>query len=313
MSFVTDVALKLGVTPGYLLRLARSAPHRYKVYSIPKKDGSSSRQIAQPAKELKAVQRALATIFGDHLPVHEAATAYQKGSKILRNAEAHAESRFLLKLDFENFFPSIRPGDLTAHLSAYWPLTISPQDIEFISRIIFWAPPKSGDLRLSIGAPSSPFVANTILYDFDVSVSDISDEFDAVYTRYADDVAISSNRPGATAKMHEEVRRIVRKMDYPQLRVNDKKTLYTSKKYRRRVTGLIIANSGKVSLGRDRKRLISAMVHRFKVGTLEKSRISRLRGLLSFAKDVEPQFLDRLASKYGSDVLEALGVRFKTD
>ena len=90
------------------------APVRYKVYSIPKRNGNR-RIIAQPAREVKRLQRALMKVLLSKLPIHEAATAYRKGRSTLDNARAHAENGPILKLDLKNFFPSIRsPGRTSA-------------------------------------------------------------------------------------------------------------------------------------------------------------------------------------------------------
>jgi hypothetical protein len=43
--------------------------------------------------------------------VHAAATGYIKGQNILQNAQHHRDSRVILKLDFIDFFPSIKAHD----------------------------------------------------------------------------------------------------------------------------------------------------------------------------------------------------------
>jgi RNA-directed DNA polymerase len=72
-----------------------------------------------------------------------------------------------------------------------------------------------------------------------------------------------------------------------------------SKKRSRRVTGLVLSNEGRVSLGRDQKRTIRAAVHHFLMGRLDKEQSSWLRGMLAFVNSVEPEYLDRLRAKYG--------------
>ena len=85
--------------------LMQSAPHRYKVYDIPKRSGHGMRTIAQPAREVKRLQYwVLANCLAD-VPVHEAATAYREGLNTRSNAEVHVRNPYLLKLDFRNFFP----------------------------------------------------------------------------------------------------------------------------------------------------------------------------------------------------------------
>ena len=101
----------LGVTESYLRQLARSAPYRYSKFKIPKRSGTGERLIAQPAKEVKRIQRWLLRNDLSQLPMHDAATAYRKGAGIAANARPHANNRFLLKMDFRNFFPSIMGRD----------------------------------------------------------------------------------------------------------------------------------------------------------------------------------------------------------
>ena len=95
-------------------------------------------------------------------------------------------------------------------------------------------------------------------------------------------------------------------IEYPRLTLNVAKTRLASKATLRRVTGLVIANDGTLSLGRDRKRLISAMVHHAITGKAEAFTVTHLAGLLSFAKDVEPSFVDALGQKYGVTTIAAL-------
>jgi len=57
-----------------LIHLIQSAPHRYKVYQIPKKSGAGMRTIAQPAKEVKILQYWVIENYFSLLPIHKAAT-----------------------------------------------------------------------------------------------------------------------------------------------------------------------------------------------------------------------------------------------
>jgi hypothetical protein len=83
--------------------------------------------------------------------------------------------------------------------------------------------------------------------------------------------------------------------------------VHASRKQRRYVTGLVLSNDGRVTLGRERKRKISATVHRFKKGELEEKEILSLKGTLAFAFSIEPKFLTWLTKKYGHRTLSALG------
>src|SRR6266850_6670962 len=105
---LSDLGAATLLTQRELLRLIRSAPRRYKVYQIPKRAPGQFRTIAQPAREVKRLQYWVMQYLLDGFAVHPAATAYRRGQNIADNARQHVHSRFLLKLDFVDFFPSIK-------------------------------------------------------------------------------------------------------------------------------------------------------------------------------------------------------------
>jgi hypothetical protein len=63
--------------------LIRSAPHRYKVYQIEKRKEGEYRTIAQPAREVKVLQRWVMKHVLGEFEAHPAATAYRRGLSIL--------------------------------------------------------------------------------------------------------------------------------------------------------------------------------------------------------------------------------------
>ena len=97
---------------------------------------------------------------------------------------------------------------------------------------------------------------------FDEEILAIAQNLNYAYTRYADDMTFSGENPGARSEILEHVRVTLLNLDSPSLILNDNKTVFVSKAHRRRVTGLILSNDNRVSLGRDRKRNIRAQVHR---------------------------------------------------
>ena len=87
----------------------KTAPHRYKLYEIKKRNSEEKRKIAHPSKELKVIQGIITNELEKHLPVHDCAYAYRRKIGIKENALAHKNSNFLLKMDISNFFNSITP------------------------------------------------------------------------------------------------------------------------------------------------------------------------------------------------------------
>lgn len=283
-------------------RIVLTAPDRYKVYTIEKRSGGR-RVIAQPSRELKFLQNALMDSVLVHLPVHPAATAYRKGLSTLDNAKPHAQSGPILKMDFREFFPSIRGGAWRRYCEEKAILDY-PEDIAISERILFYRPKGSRVLRLSIGAPSSPMLSNLLLNDFDNLVSEAVSVDKVTYTRYADDMTFSAPRTGHLVNVKRTVARIVRKLPYPNLDINDDKTTYITKKYHRTVTGLTLSNDGRITIGRDNKREIRAGVNNAIWGTLSDQDMKTLAGRIAYAISVEPSFVDDIRNRYGADTIK---------
>lgn len=298
-----DLQASLGISDYLLNRLFQRAPHSYKVYTIPKRSGGQ-RTIAQPAKETKFIQRWLIQNIFSQLPVHECASAYKIGASIKKNANAHKSHSYVTKLDFKNFFPSITSNDLVMHISKHLGNSLGTQDIQDIARISCIRLQSKSELCLSVGAPSSPVLSNSIMYSFDSEIFAWCAKNGITYTRYADDLTFSTSTKKISSDIEPFVRDVAQKLTYPSLSLNSKKTTHLSKKHQRRITGIIINNEGNISLGRNRKREISALIHKFTLSILPEPEIFRLQGLLGFAKDVEPLFVARMRGKYTSKLIE---------
>jgi hypothetical protein len=278
-----------------LLYWSVSASRRYKVYTIPKR-GQGVRTIEHPSKEIKALQRWITKVVIDRFPVHHAATAYRKGSGIRENAERHRTSKFTNRYDFANFFPSFTQERVEGFVqveAVKLGMSLDQDDLKFIGRIVC----RNG--RLTIGAPSSPAITNAMMFDFDKQVFELCQSKGLVYTRYADDLFISSDAPGKLEKLEKHILEAKRDVPHLALRLNRKKTAYLSKKFVRRITGVIITSDHKLSIGRERKREIKALVHRWINGKLDAGELYYMRGLLAFARDIEPEFEKNLRAKYG--------------
>jgi RNA-directed DNA polymerase len=293
-----------GLSKFDLLRIVGNAPVRYKTYTIEKRNGGR-RTISQPARELKALQRIIAHRIISHLPVHSAATAYRTGISIKANAAAHVQNGPILKFDFENFFPSIKATDWQAYCRRT-SLFEDDEDIRISTSILFRRYRGMPILRLAIGAPSSPLLSNVLMYEFDSKMADTARKNKAAYTRYADDLTFSARRTGFLTGLEAALRKTIREVESPSLTINESKTVLATPKYKRLVTGLILTNDGKISIGYRRKREIRAALHHQTLGRLGITEQARLAGLLAFVNDVEPEFLAHLRVKYGQETLTQL-------
>jgi hypothetical protein len=305
LKLIHDCASDLALTTGEVMAIAKTAPKRYYVWEIEKRSGKGTRIVCHPARELKAAQYYFLHEVLDDLPIHPAATAYVRGSSIRKNARAHVKSRVIMKLDFADFFNSLKVGNWKRYARDHFP-EWSSEELDFSCRILFWGANSYKPRCLAIGAPTSPILSNALMYEVDVALAEYAESAGLRYTRYADDITFSSRGWLDYEATLATVRRTLQVARNTSIRINDEKTILASSKTARRVTGLVITPENKISLGRERKRLISAMVHHTYLRRLEAGDWPKLAGLLAFAADAEPAFVRRLQTKYSVDLIQRI-------
>ena len=279
--------------------IMRSASYRYKTYTIPKRAGGR-REISQPTPAVKFIQRWLCRNVFSRFPIHDAAQAYKEGANIAANARIHVKQNYLLKVDFENFFPSIKGDDIRSLVNrerATFEPALTDEDVSLIVKVV------CKDGALTIGAPSSPMISNVLMYNFDRELSEECQRRRVQYSRYADDIALSTDEPGELAELLKFMISLLKKPGEPLLTINPNKTVFTSRKRLRRITGIVLTSNREVSIGRRAKRKLRSMIYQSSLGRLSEADVAYLRGYLAFVKSIEPDVILRLELKYGSELL----------
>lgn len=303
---IDTISEYLGFEKNIAIVSANKAPTSYKRYFISKKRGGK-RAIFHPSKLTKSLQYAFIETILSELPVHHCAAAYVRGVKspLLKNAKEHSVYPYSVRIDFTDFFPSITPNDLIVIIKKTVKYkNISDEDETFIANALFVTQPR-GHLGLAIGAPSSPIISNIVMFEVDEKLTKLSAAIssDSVYTRYADDIVFSTAQKGNCALFFSGCKDVINRITSPKLAINSKKTSFSSKGNRRVITGLYICPSGDVSIGRINKRYIRKLLFELKKELLPEEKKKYLSGYLSYILDVEPDFYNRLAIKYGADLV----------
>jgi RNA-directed DNA polymerase len=280
--------------------LIETAPFRYKEYQIAKREEGQFRKISQPTPEIKLLQTWLIDNEFQKFPIHAAAKAYKRHTGLIDNVLPHKNNRFLLKIDFENFFPSITSEKFKQFMIGG---LYDEQEINLLCKVFFKNDRATRSLRLAIGAPSSPALSNILLYPLDEAINTKCIEMGITYTRYADDISFSTNQPNRLNDLVPLIPGLINEASPVDLIINTKKTVHASKKNGRRITGLILTSDNQVSIGRDRKRLLRVQIHRFSIGALAANEKESLRGYLAFLNSVEPDHIKRLKSSYGEELI----------
>lgn len=276
-----------------------------KIFYIDKRSGGS-REIFHPSKKLKTIQYWLIHSVFSQIPVHEASMAYREGISILHNASRHRPSRFFLKMDLKDFFPSISFRDFIPILRRWystsgskWTLDVEAEQL--IKRVCFYK-----NDRLAIGYPSSPIISNIVMGEFDSKVSAlIADEKygKVIYTRYADDLVLSTNKKGVCAELMRELTGLIQATSSPNISVNHTKTRFgSSTGGSASVTGLKICSDGHITIHRKQKDHIRLLLGLYKKGTLKSEEERSLLGHLSYCHYVAPDFYTNISKKYFKEI-----------
>jgi retron-type reverse transcriptase len=219
----------------------------YHVFSIPKKNGKS-RKICAPNDLLKHLQRALLDHGFALLQPHHAATGFVTGQSILDNASRHEKKRVVVTMDIQDFFPSTGFAAVHKVCHRLWDAALSPFAARFIAELC------CNEGGLPIGSPASPAIANMVMLPVDLALTKAAEARGIVYSRYADDLTLSSQNDAAV-RMIPFVGRVLKDSGY---RLASQKTNIERQGRRQNVTGLVV--NEKATMSRDMRRTLRAMV-----------------------------------------------------
>ena len=184
-----------------------STLHHYYYRTMSKRSGDV-RLVEAPKKRLKKLQRQILSGILERIPPHPAAQGFLKGRSIRTFAAPHVGKHVVLRMDLEDFFPSITAARIQAVFrTAGYPERVADVLAGICTNSVpsaVWnsglgmSPSRLWDLRdfyrrphLPQGAPTSPALANLCAYRFDCRLLGLARSAGADYTRYADDLAFS--------------------------------------------------------------------------------------------------------------------------
>lgn len=264
----------------------------YRTFHIPRRNGRK-RRIEAPNPTLKFIQRliheSLTLVYGPHSAVH----GFLPGRSIVTNAENHVGSQYVLNIDLADFFPSITRKRIFGRL------VNAPYS--FNSRVANLIAALSTNIysRLPQGSPSSPILANIVAAELDTDLAKLCRSYSCWYTRYADDITISTSRGELSPKLARYPNasgtgqvvigdKLINVIERHGFQINERKSRLQSYWTRQLCTGLVV-NRGRVSPPRPYiRRLRSLIDHWRKNGWQDAAQMLH-------TKENRPLFLERQA------------------
>lgn len=216
--------------------LTKSKYHNFKV---PKRSGGY-RSISAPDDRLKWVQEKLNNYIIKKYEFLECQYGFVKGKSIVDNAKIHNKSKYILNIDLKNFFPTIHFGRVRGVFMSE-PFNLPNYVATTLAKIACY------HNELPQGSPCSPTISNIVCYSLDKQLLNLSKKYSFNYTRYADDITLSSDSPFSKEIVTrtqdnyiiigKKLRSIIENQGFT---INENKTNYSWNNERKEVTGLIV-------------------------------------------------------------------------
>jgi RNA-directed DNA polymerase len=285
---------------------------------------SAMRMISIPPPSLISAQRWLVDHVLRYTTVHPASFAFHPESSPVQCAEQHPNTKWLLKVDIEDFFHSVSEGTVTTIFSQLgFPKLLAFEFARLCTigldrgkgknpaphkgPIVFYASDYEGCLPQ--GAPTSPMLANLAMLEVDTLLARLAEEQGMRYSRYADDLAFSANTDRSLAQMRRLQRDVCRILNDFGFRQNLRKTVIRGPGSRRIVLGMLV-DGPTPRLQHAYKDMIRSHLHYIsspdhgpakhalarKTGT--SSLYHHVRGLIGWAQQVEPAFGQKALEKF---------------
>lgn len=284
-----QLSSKLSLPIDYLLEWERKIKFNYHKKIISTK--GKQRELLIPVRELRNIQRRILDNilnfeFQDY--VHGGIS----GRSVITNAKTHLNQKWVMCLDVKDFFPSVHFKKIYNNFIL---LNCSPEVAKLLMHFTTY------EYQLPQGAPTSPAIANMVLYSLDKRIFNLCKIKKLKYSRYFDDITISGNHnPEPILEKCEEI------IKEEGFKINKKpgKLRILPSSQEQIVTGLLV-NNKKLHLPSGTIDKIQDILDRLGRGDfsifINKDPIkikATIKGHLSFLKSADAQMTEKLEEKF---------------
>ena len=298
-----SLAFHLGIKNKTLWWAVLSNAKLYTTFRIPKRghQKNSYREIQNPERRLKYIQRALLGKFLEPFPVGKHIGAYIPGRSCMYTAAQHTNKKMLISMDISDFFPSVKRSMVRRVFSnaGYSHLVSS-----MLSSLVCYKN------FVPQGAPTSGLVANLVAnMTFDREILIALRRLDSrwVYTRYSDDIDLSHPSKQSHEQVCVVIEMVTKAITRAGFRVNSSKTRVDPYCKQQKVLGAVVnerINIPRLEYARLRSLIHNCLMHGLEtqytrsgcsdVGTF----MSYITGKLSYLKQLNKEKATLLQDRF---------------
>ena len=214
--------------------ISNNIEKNYKIYKIKKRNGKY-RNICEPSSNLKQIQKRILTNILNNKSISKYAKAYHKGVGLKDNAIPHINKEMILKLDIKDFFENISFVDI---YNSCFSIEYFPKSVGMILTYLC-----TYDNHLTQGSPTSAYISNLVMKEFDEELGNWCNLKIISYTRYSDDMTFSGEfNP---SELIVKVRKMLYKLG---LELNNNKIHIVHKSSSQNVTGIVVNEKLQVNI-----------------------------------------------------------------
>jgi len=269
------------------------------------------KEIFIPSLKLKKYLRFLNSFVFDNATTNTAVVhSYQKGKSPYTAVLQHSQNNYFFKTDLKNFFKSIKLIDIKNvienNLNNTSILDLKTYEENILKLVCV-------EDQLPVGFPTSPNITNTFLVSFDNQLEIFCKEKSLTYTRYSDDIIISSKEKDALENIHNTVDEYIEKYSSKNFKTNPKKTKYMQKGSKISLLGINLLPTGKITVDSKEKEKIETTFHFFINDKIKYAacltkffdgKEASLSATLSYICSIDKTYSDKLRKKYGNFIVD---------
>jgi hypothetical protein len=244
---------------------------------------------------------------------HTSAYAYAPGRCTIDAVKCHQQhqSNWFCKLDFANFFGKTTPEFVLRMLTDIFPFSeickrpdgrrelSKALDLCFLAGTDAQNPASQG---LPQGTPISPLLTNLMMIPIDHALTKRLRERHMIYTRYADDLLISSRVRFDVNGIQRIVASALEYFHAP-FAIKPEKTRYGSRSGSNWNLGVVLNKDNEITIGWRQKKHFHAMLHNYILDHRGETAwpvedVMQLSGLISYYKMVEKAAIEQIIAHY---------------